>query len=138
MGKRFDRCYLLSWPVVSLGLPASLAAFSLAGSLSCAAPGPQYALPAPVAAVAPINATGPVTVASEVANSPLVGVTQMAVDLVVREVLARNPSLAQMIAAWQAASARYPQVTSLDDPMFTGDLGPGSFGSNKVDFAYRV
>src|SRR5689334_680694 len=28
------------------------------------------------------------------------------------QVLARNPSLAQMTAAWEAASARYPQVIS--------------------------
>src|SRR5262249_31672106 len=54
------------------------------------------------------------------------------------QVLARNPSLAQMIAAWQAAAARYPQVVSLEDPMVTGRLGPGSFGSNNVDFAYMV
>src|SRR5207302_2419707 len=50
----------------------------------------------------------------------------------------RNPSLAQMIAAWQAASARYPQVTSLEDPMLAGKLGPGSFGSNNVAFAYMA
>ncbi|HWY86146.1 MAG TPA: TolC family protein [Gemmataceae bacterium] len=58
--------------------------------------------------------------------------------MLVEQVLARNPSLAQMVAAWQAASARYPQVTSLEDPMLTGKLGPGSFGSNNVDFAYMV
>jgi outer membrane protein TolC len=43
-----------------------------------------------------------------------------------------------MQAAWQAAQARYPQVTSLDDPMFGGYIGPASIGSNEVDFAYRV
>jgi outer membrane protein TolC len=54
------------------------------------------------------------------------------------EVLARNPSLAQMTAAWEAASARYPQVTSLDDPMFAGMIAPSSFGSNAVEPGYRV
>src|SRR5208282_4833472 len=43
---------------------------------------------------------------------------EMSVGLLVQDVLARNPSLAEMTAAWQAALARYPQVTSLDDPMF--------------------
>src|SRR5687767_5566927 len=35
----------------------------------------------------------------------------------VQQVLARNPTLAQMTAAWQAAVERIPQVTSHDDPM---------------------
>src|SRR6516162_4825645 len=39
-------------------------------------------------------------------------------ETVKQEVLTRNPTLAKMTAAWQAASARYPQVTALDDPMF--------------------
>jgi outer membrane protein TolC len=43
-----------------------------------------------------------------------------------------------MVAAWQAAAARYPQVTSLDDPLFGGTLGPASIGSKEVDFAYRL
>lgn len=62
----------------------------------------------------------------------------LTVDELVQQVLARNPSVAQMTAAWQAASARYPQVTSLDDPVVSGTVGPASVGSNEVDFAYRV
>jgi outer membrane protein TolC len=62
----------------------------------------------------------------------------LTVDALVEQVLARNPSLAQMTAAWQAASAHYPQVTSLDDPMFGATVAPGSIGSNNVDFAYRL
>jgi outer membrane protein TolC len=64
--------------------------------------------------------------------------SELTVDAVVEQVLARNPSLAQMTAAWQAVSARYPQVTSLDDPMFGATVAPGSIGSNNVDFAYRL
>src|SRR5882724_4625876 len=41
----------------------------------------------------------------------------LALETLVADVLARNPSLEQMTAAWQAASARYPQVRALDDPM---------------------
>lgn len=63
---------------------------------------------------------------------------ELNVVALVEEVLARNPSLAQMDAAWKAASARYPQVRSLDDPMFTGVLAPASFGSNTVTPGYRV
>src|SRR5262249_53717766 len=54
------------------------------------------------------------------------------------QVLARNPSLAQMTAAWEAASARYPQVISFDDPMFGFMAAPGSLGSNSVEIGYRV
>lgn len=57
---------------------------------------------------------------------------------VVEQVLARNPSLAQMKAAWQAASNRFPQVTSLDDPMLGGAFAPASIGSPHVDFAFRL
>jgi cobalt-zinc-cadmium efflux system outer membrane protein len=63
---------------------------------------------------------------------------ELTVDAVVEEVLARNPTLAQMVAAWQAASARYPQVTSLEDPAFDVAVAPASIGSNNVDFGYRV
>src|SRR5262249_48376584 len=71
-------------------------------------------------------------------ESPFSGMKEMRAEALVEQVLARNPSLAQMIAAWQAAAARYPQVTSLEDPMLGAKLGPGSFGSNTVDFAYTV
>jgi outer membrane protein TolC len=43
-----------------------------------------------------------------------------------------------MVAAWQAASALYPQVTSLQDPMFGTVVGPATVGSNDVNFAYRL
>ncbi len=64
--------------------------------------------------------------------------TELSVESLIRQVLARNPSLEQMTAAWQAVSARYPQVTSLDDPMLSLTLGPATFGSNTVNPAYRV
>jgi outer membrane protein TolC len=62
----------------------------------------------------------------------------LSVEALVQEVVARNPSLAQMIAAWQAAQARYPQVTSLEDPMLVAKAAPGSLGSNTVDFGYMI
>jgi outer membrane protein TolC len=63
---------------------------------------------------------------------------ELSVQALVQQVLARNPSLAQMTAAWQAASARYPQVTSLDDPTFGTMVAPASIGSRDVEFGYRV
>jgi len=62
----------------------------------------------------------------------------LAEDQFIETVLTRNPSVAQMVAAWQAASARYPQVTSLDDPMAGAKIGPGSIGADSVDFAYML
>jgi len=43
-----------------------------------------------------------------------------------------------MVAAWQAAAARYPQVVSLDDPMAGVTLAPGAFGSNTMTGGYRL
>jgi outer membrane protein TolC len=71
--------------------------------------------------------------------APFEGLSDLTADEVVREVLARSPSLAQMVAAWQAASARYPQVTSLEDPMLMGKLAPAAVGANPVrDDCYMV
>jgi outer membrane protein TolC len=91
----------------------------------------QIALPQPPAAPPGTPAAGPEA-------APFAGAAVLSVEDLVREVLARNPSLAQMAAAWQAASARYPQVTSLGDPMFTVTLGPASYTSNTVNPAYRL
>src|SRR5262249_21162340 len=71
-------------------------------------------------------------------GSPFAGMSELSVDALVKQVVARNPSLAQMTAAWQATSARPPQVTSLDDPMFGATVGPASIGAPEVDFAYRL
>ena len=64
--------------------------------------------------------------------------SELSVEALEQQVLARNPSLAEMVAAWQAASARYPQATSLDDPMLEASFGPGSIGSSSVNFAYKL
>ena len=65
---------------------------------------------------------------------------ELSAETLVQEVLARNPSLAQMMAAWQAVSARYPQVTSLEDPMFAATIGPGTIAPDDrgVEFASRL
>ncbi len=46
------------------------------------------------------------------------GQAELKLDELVGDVLDRNPSLQAMIEAWRAAAQRYPQMISLDDPMF--------------------
>jgi outer membrane protein TolC len=50
---------------------------------------------------------------------PFLGQAELAVDQLVAEVQARNPSLQAASAAWRAAANRYPQAVSLEDPMFS-------------------
>jgi outer membrane protein TolC len=67
------------------------------------------------------------------------GQAELSADALVEQVLARNPTLAQMVAASQAAAARYPQVSSLEDPMFMGKLAPAAIGNSDVhDHFYMV
>ena len=54
----------------------------------------------------------------------------------VAEVVARHPSVQAMVAAWQAAAQRYPQVVALDDPMFMVMTAPGSLNSSTTEGAY--
>lgn len=62
------------------------------------------------------------------ADDPFAGQTDLSAEHLIFEVQARNPSLAAMIAAWQAAAQRYPQMISLDDPMFSYMLGTKGLG----------
>jgi outer membrane protein TolC len=64
----------------------------------------------------------------------------LSVEELVAQVLARNPTLAQMAAAWEAAQARYPQVSSLEDPMIAGTVGPETFrpDDSGLELAYRL
>ncbi|MBI3464161.1 MAG: TolC family protein [Planctomycetes bacterium] len=66
------------------------------------------------------------------------GQSELQLPQLMEQVLARNPSLWVTTAAWRAAAQRYPQVISLDDPMFGLMLGPGSWGSDEVNSAYTL
>ena len=66
------------------------------------------------------------------------GAAELSLEQLEQEVLARNPSLTQMVAAWEAASARLPQVTSLEDPMLGTMFAPGSVNSRNVEPGWRV
>jgi outer membrane protein TolC len=60
-------------------------------------------------------------------DDPLAHQGELSVDNLIREILARNQSLAAMQAAWRAAAQRYPQAVALDDPMLMTLMAPGSF-----------
>lgn len=82
---------------------------------------------------------GRVAMAQPAAAPPAVPAqAPLSLPLLLDDVLARHPTVAAAAAAWQAAAARYPQVVSLDDPMFDWMMAPASLGSNSVDFAYVV
>jgi outer membrane protein TolC len=129
-------------------LSSGCAGLSLAKPMPDDASVPQSARPSE-AAVEPGNQgialashahVSPTTTTSQPSDPPFKEQNELMVEELIEQVLARNPSLSQMIAAWQAASARYPQVTSLEDPMFGATVGPGTIApdDSAVEFAYRV
>jgi outer membrane protein TolC len=82
-------------------------------------------------------ATGQPNPVSE-CEDPFAGQSELAPGPLVEEVLRRNPSLSAMVAAWQAAAERYPQAVSLEDPMLSTMVGPGTFGDPKHDVAWMI
>jgi len=83
--------------------------------------------PAPAASVSEITVATAFTSESE-----------LSLESLVAEVQAVHPSVEAMYSAWQAAAQRYPQVVSLDDPMFGTTVAPSSFGSRDVESAYAL
>ncbi len=71
-------------------------------------------------------------------DAPFRGLPALEREALVRAVLQRNPSLRAAQAAWRAALARYPQETSLEDPMLGVGLGPRSFAASEVRDAWRT
>lgn len=63
-------------------------------------------------------------------EDPFAGQIEMALPALISEVQRRNPTLQAALAAWGAASERYPQVVALEDPIFQSMFAPGSFASN--------
>lgn len=94
-------------------------------------------LPTPIAdSPETLDLAAPNTAVDECAV--LVGSAELTEVAVIDLILARNPSITEIQAAWAAASARFPQARALDDPMVSGAIGPSSIGSPDVDFAYRL
>src|SRR5579875_3707111 len=77
--------------------------------------------------------------APQSADTLFAGQEELPLDTLVQAVLARNPTLAQMIATWKAVQARYPQVTSLDDPVLDTTLAPAGLGTTgDASNGYRI
>ena len=60
------------------------------------------------------------------------------VDELIAAVLARNPSIDYARAGWQAALARYPQATTLEDPMVSYSVAPLSIFSSDARFGQTI
>jgi outer membrane protein TolC len=71
-------------------------------------------------------------------EDPFLAASELSLDALLAAVEQRNPSLASMVAAWQAATQRYPQAVALDDPMFQFMLAPASLGTSEVEPAYAI
>lgn len=80
---------------------------------------------------APPGPTAPET------GAPLLdGAGELTADRVEQEVLARNPTLAQMAAAVRAVAARYPQATAYDDPVLTAWVAPATIDAKPPAYLY--
>jgi len=56
----------------------------------------------------------------------------------VEAVLARNPDIPAMQAAWTAAKARVAPAESFDDPMFSYTVAPQTIGESGMDFGQKL
>jgi cobalt-zinc-cadmium efflux system outer membrane protein len=98
---------------------------------------PTYArLGEPV--VVQAKAEVPASTVRAVTDQPIESTKTLSEQTLVDQVLERNPTLAQMTAAWQAAMERIPQAKSWDDPMLSGVIAPSSFNTSQVEPGYRL
>ncbi len=72
--------------------------------------------------------TGPLAPATD-PHDPFAGQDELSLEALVRGVQTCNPSLRATVATWQAAAERYPQMISLEDPMFGFMIGPAGVGA---------
>lgn len=94
-----------------------------------------------VAAVAPASYNEAETcddVAAIEADDPFAGRSELELSALIDEVLVRNPSLQEAVAAWREAAQRYPQVVSLEDPMFGTMLAPDAWGDETLEGGYML
>ena len=94
-----------------------------------------------VAAVSPASydeAESCVHVPTVEADDVFGGRSELELSVLIEEVLARNPSLQVAIATWREAAQRYPQVVSLEDPMFGTMLAPNAWGDETLEGGYML
>lgn len=115
---------------------------SSSGQVQRAAAPPQPAAPAPPpVSLASARSPLPEAIATpgsygQVIEDPISAADELALPPLVDGVLARNQSLQAMYATWRAATEKYPQAVSLEDPMFTSAIGPASFGVPNIAPGY--
>lgn len=119
------------WLAVVVGLPAGCASGPDVDRVPPWIAPPRPVTPPEVRPVA--HTTDPIP-----APAAFAGLAELTPAVVVAEVLSRSPTVAQMVATQQAMAARYPQVTSLDDPMAGVSVAPAAWGSNEVQGGYRL
>jgi len=85
-----------------------------------------------------IDSLGNIETQSGVSMETLLAADTLDAQNLIDVVLHRNPSLTAMKETWRAALAQYPQVSSLDDPMLSYSLAPGTFGNNDISDGHRV
>lgn len=109
-----------SRPSVSAAAPASGSDVVLASHAAQENPAPAVApLPVPQSNAAP-------------EDDAFAGQAELSLEVLVAKVQARNPSLQAASEAWRAATERYPQVVSLDDPMFAAMVSPTGLGMDEA------
>lgn len=80
----------------------------------------------------------PTSPSTEGKVKPKENTEELSLAQIVESVLAVNPTLEAMTAAWQASMQRIPQARSLDDPMVSSTVAPASLASNQVNSAYAL
>ena len=72
------------------------------------------------------------------AGEPFAGRPELGSEDLVAAVLARNPSLPAMQAAWEAAQSRIEPASSLDDPRLTYAVAPRTVDVPGLDYGQRI
>ena len=96
----------------------------------------SYSEPAAQAPTENATIPAPANAPSNTTKAP--SAEELSADELVANVVARNPNLQSLAAAWRAAVQRYPQAVSLEDPMFMGMIAPGSIGSDELSTGYTL
>ena len=79
-----------------------------------------------------------VALPSTTKSDPFEGKKSLDLNDLIAEVEHRNPSLSAKLQSLRAAINRYPQVTSLQDPMLSYSIAPGTIGQGGLDFGHKI
>lgn len=66
------------------------------------------------------------------------GVQRLTSQQLLEAVLAHNPDIPAMEAAWEAAKAHVEQAESLDDPVISYSIAPQTVGADGMDFGQKL